>query len=193
LASRLKAQQKRLIRLHAEEGDDVSGDAFREERLRMQTEIMAAQQSLAETEQRLQIDADMLRMALELAEDVAQVYATADETVKRGYNQAFFKKLYITPAWDEDPGQTIARVSRAELTEPYTVLLADDLVPAITEEISLIQAANRTEDDSVESPSGGCSIFVKMAEREGFEPSSDQSGLKRFSRPMQSPAVSSGF
>jgi hypothetical protein len=68
------------------------GDAFREERVRMQSEIRAAEKSLGETEQRLTLDADALRMALELAGDVAQVYAQANEQTKRGYNQAFFKK-----------------------------------------------------------------------------------------------------
>src|ERR1700728_1540103 len=65
LIAKLKAQQIRLIRLHTEEGDDVSGDAFRKERLRLQQDITAAEASLAETEQRLQLDADVLRMALE--------------------------------------------------------------------------------------------------------------------------------
>jgi hypothetical protein len=32
-------------------------------------------------------------MAQELAEDAAPVYATADETIKHGYNQEFFTKL----------------------------------------------------------------------------------------------------
>jgi hypothetical protein len=97
-----------LIRLHTEEGDDVSGDAFREERLRLQQDITAAETSLAETEQRLQLDADVLRMALELAENVAEVYATADEQIKRRYNQAFFTKLLVAPEWDESSGQTVS-------------------------------------------------------------------------------------
>jgi hypothetical protein len=67
----------------------------------------------------------MLRMALELAEDVAVVYAQADEQTKRRYNQAFFRKLYITPEWDEDHGQTVVRITRAELSEPYAALLAE--------------------------------------------------------------------
>jgi site-specific DNA recombinase len=118
LIAKLQAQQTRLIRLHAEEGDDISGDAFRAERSRMQTEIKAAETSLAETERRLSLDADMLRMALELAADVAQVYATASEQTKRSYNQAFFTKLYVTPEWDESQGQTVVQVARAELSEP---------------------------------------------------------------------------
>jgi site-specific DNA recombinase len=185
LVAKLKAQQVRLIRLHAEEGDDVSPDAFRDERLRMQTEIAAAEQSLAETEQRLQFDADTLRMALELAQDVAQVYTSANDQTKRGYNQAFFQKLYVSPEWDEDQGQTIVQIARAELTEPYAVLLDPELVADITTEVQLIRAATTNAEDGPYEPSSAaaCSIFVKLAEGEGFEPSSGQSGLKRFSRP----------
>jgi hypothetical protein len=51
-------------------------------------------------------------MALELVEDAALVYARAKDTTKRGYNQAFFTKLFIMAEWDEDTGQTIARVPR---------------------------------------------------------------------------------
>jgi site-specific DNA recombinase len=181
LIAKLKAQQVRLIRLHSEEGDDVSPDAFREERQRMSAEIRAAEKSLAETEQRLRLDADMLRMALELAEDVATVYETSDEQTKRGYNQAFFKRLFITPEWDEATGQTSARVSQAELTEPYATLLASDLVPSLTQEVERILAARQTEDGSQEpSSTAGCSSFVKLAEREGFEPSNEVSPVTRF-------------
>jgi site-specific DNA recombinase len=179
LIAKLKAQQVRIIRLHAEEGDDVSGDAFREERARMQVEIRAAEQSLAETEQRLQLDADNLRMALELAGDVAGVYATADETTKRGYNQAFFTKLLLTPEWDQENNCMGVRISGAVLTEPYAELLAADLVPAVMREIRLIHAMpNKTGDDS-RQPSP-VSIFFKLAEREGFEPSNEVSPVTRF-------------
>lgn len=167
-----QGQQIRLIRLHAEEGDDISGDAFRDERLRMQTEIRAAEKSLAETEQRLTLDADMLRMALELAGDVAQVYAAADESTKRGYNQAFFSKLYITPEWDENHSQTIVQVSDAELTEPHAALLATDFVHQITSEIKLIRRASSKAESGPYEPlsDADVSIRLKLAEGEGFEP-----------------------
>ena len=185
LIARLKAQQVRLIRLHAEEGDDVSGDAFREERARMQSEIRAAQQSLTETEQRLSLDAGALRMALELAEDVAEVYAQADEQTKRGYNQAFFKKLLITPEWDEEQGRTVVHVTGVELTEPYAAVLTDDLVAEVMTEVEMIRTASANAEsgpyESLSDASG--SIFLKLAEREGFEPSSEESPPKRFSRP----------
>jgi hypothetical protein len=112
----------RLIRLHAEEGDEVSPDAFRDERFRLQTEITAAEDSLTETETRLQIETDQLRMALELAEQVAAVYQAGAEALKRGYNQAFFRKLFVLPEWD-DEGQMVVKITRAELTEPYALLL----------------------------------------------------------------------
>jgi DNA invertase Pin-like site-specific DNA recombinase len=169
LIAKLKAQQVRLLRLHAEEGDGVSPDAFREERLRLQAEIAAAEQSLAETETRLKLGAEELRLALSLAEDVAVVYEKADERTKRGYNQAFFRRIYITPERDEE-GQKIVRITGAELTEPYAVLLADDLVDGVLAEAEAIRlGAESTKDASVEAPSAS-SYFVKMAGGPGLEP-----------------------
>ena len=171
LIGKLQAQQVRLIRLHAQEGDDVSPDAFRSERARMQAEISNAEQSLAETEQRLSLDAAQLRMALELAPNVAAVYEEGDADLKRGYNQAFFGKLYVTPEWDEAQGQRVVRISGAELTEPYAVLLADDLAEGVIAEAEAItRGAESSEDDPGGSSSTGVSYFVKMAERAGFEP-----------------------
>lgn len=54
LIASLKLQQQRPIRLHTEEGDDASPDAFRAEGARMQEEIAAAEASLAETQDRLE-------------------------------------------------------------------------------------------------------------------------------------------
>src|SRR5262249_4844384 len=90
LIDKLEAQQTRLLPLHAEEGDDISPDAFRAERKRMSQEIRAAKKSLAATEEQLNLDATLLRMALELAGDVAEVYRQAPAHLKRDLNQAFF-------------------------------------------------------------------------------------------------------
>jgi hypothetical protein len=166
-----------LLRLHAEEGDDVSPDAFREERQRMQTEIAAAEESLVETEQRLQLDADTLRMALELAEDVASFYVAANDQTKRSYNQAFFKRLFVRAEWDKDHDQTNVRITRAELTEPYAHLLRKDLVTKVMSEVELIRAMPGSAEGGPpceEPPSDAAvSIFFKLAEREGFEPSNE--------------------
>lgn len=166
LIAKLKAQQKRLIRLHAEEGDDVSGDAFREERTRMAEEIKAAETSLAETELRLSIETAQLKLALELAEDAALVYASADEITKRGYNQAFFTKLFVTAEWDANTGQTTAHVSADELTQPYAVLLDKRLVAKLKQATKQLQAAKDAEGDPQRPPSDAAvSIFVKLAGR----------------------------
>jgi site-specific DNA recombinase len=181
LIAKLKAQQIRLLRLHAEEGDDVSPDAFRDERLRLQTEIDAAEQSLAETEQRLTINTDDLRVALELADDVAPVYERSDEKTKRSYNLAFFKKIYVLPEFDDRLECTGARVVHSELTEPYAVLLADNLAADVLAEAERITAGStsagkvavgstKREGDPGGPPSAPSSYFVKMAERAGFEP-----------------------
>lgn len=60
LIAKLREQQQRLIRLHAEEGDNVSPDAFRAERVRMAGEIKEAEKSLAETQTRLRLEHDDL-------------------------------------------------------------------------------------------------------------------------------------
>ena len=125
LIASLRLQQQRLIRLYAEEGEATSPDAFRAERNRMQQEIAAAEESLTETEGRLEINDSDLCRALELAEDIASVYAVADERTKRGYNQAFFTRIKIRARWDDEAGRTAVEVVGVELTDPYAVLLAE--------------------------------------------------------------------
>ena len=176
LIAKLQASQVRLLRLHAEEGDDISPDAFRSERARMQSEVWVAEQSLAETEQRLQFDADQLRMALELAGDVAAVYRSADEPTKRGYNQA----LYVLPEWDEAQGATSVRIASAELTEAYVALLADGLVEGVMNEVEMIRNAGSGSLEPLPDDSAGVSYFELLAEREGFEPSDEVSPVTRF-------------
>jgi hypothetical protein len=124
-----------LLRLHTEEGDEFSPDAFREEGHRLQTEISSAEQSLAETETRLRIETDQLKMALELAQDITALCTSADEQTKRSINQAFFTKLYVLPEPDAPFGIPTARIDGAELTKPYAALLADDLVENIRSEL----------------------------------------------------------
>ncbi len=170
LIVKLKQQQQRLIRMYAEEGDSVSPDAFRDERLRMQQEIEAAEESLAETEGRLVIEADLMRMALELAGDVSEVYAVADEATRRSYNLAFFTCLYVMPDWDED-GTPRAKVVADELTEPYEILLDPGLEDGIEADLAVL-CSTQAKGGPYEPPSTTeVSTFIKLAEREGFEPS----------------------
>ena len=167
LITKLEAQQDALVDMRFEE-KSISASVFKRRQAKLETEIEAARTSLAETEQRLTIDAQHLRMALELAGNVAEVYAQADEPTKRGYNQAFFKKLYVIPEWDED-GRLIVRITRAELTEPYALLLADNLAVDVLSEAEAI--AQRASESQSGSPKPfavvDSSYFIKMAGREG--------------------------
>ncbi len=99
---------------------------------------------------------------------------------KRSLNQAFFTRLYVTPEWDDEQGQTTAWITGAKLTAPYALLLADDLVPGVLAEVEAITATAAAEQDAkkasesqIASPkplAAGCSYFDVMAERAGFEP-----------------------
>jgi hypothetical protein len=82
---------------------------------------------------------------------------------------AFFEKLYIVAEYDEEAGQLVAHVGSDELTEPYKILLEKRLVPQLKRATRQLSSAN-AEDGSSEPPSGAVSIFVKLAERAGFEP-----------------------
>ncbi len=147
----------------------ISASVFKRKQATLEDELAAAHESLAETEGSLKINAKHLRIALELAENAAAVYSAATEAVKRGYNHAFFKKLYVMPEWDEARGQLRVRITGAELTEPYAVLLADDLAESVQAEAEAIkaQAAKRTPERRSGSPKpfafATCANFVNMA------------------------------
>jgi site-specific DNA recombinase len=176
LITKLKEQQQRLIRLHTEEGDDVSPDAFRAERARMKAEIKEAEKSLAETETRLKLEHEDLCAALDLVGNVQAVYEAADEQTRRGYNQAFFKRINIKARWDDEKGQMVVEVAGVELTEPYAELLADETTEKALAWVEAIKTGRKPQD-ARKRPSGALSgdvsIFVKLAEREGFEPSNE--------------------
>ena len=74
----------------------ISAEVFKRKQAKIEDELAAAKQSRAETEGQLRLEQDDLIMALELAGDVAKVYAEADERTRRGYNQAFFKHIWIS-------------------------------------------------------------------------------------------------
>jgi hypothetical protein len=93
------------------------------------------------------------------------------EWTRRGYNQAFFKKLDVLPEWDDDQAQTVVRIIRSELTEPYAALLADGMAAGVLAEAEAIKRASNAKDGpGGEPPSADVSYYERMAERAGFEP-----------------------
>jgi site-specific DNA recombinase len=175
---KLRGQQSRLLRLQVEEGDSVSPDAFRAERARLQDEIDAAERSLTVAEHRLTFDTKVLTEALELVEDVAGVYENSPEFLRRAYNQAFFKHLWITPI--RENGMRSAKPTiEAELATPYDVLLAPGLAEQVTAEVEAIrQAGAPGTENGPEGPfpitsspeASAVSSFEALAEGVGFEP-----------------------
>ena len=185
LIEQLEAKQDSLVEMRFAE-KSISAAVFKRKQTVLEDELAAAHESLAETEGSLKINAKHLRIALELAEDAAAVYKAATEAVKRGYNQAFFTKLYVLPEWDETQGELVVRITGAELTEPYAILLADDLSESVHAEAETIkaQAAKRAPESRSGSPKpfafATCANFVNMAERGGFEPPNEVSPVTRF-------------
>jgi site-specific DNA recombinase len=175
LISVLEAKQDGLVDMRFNE-KSISAAVFKRKQAVLEDELAAAHESLAETETALQLDGEDLRIALELAEDAAALYKAGNERTKRGYNQAFFKKLYVMPEWDETQGQMVVRITGAELTEPYAVLLEDELAEGVMAEVEAItaQAAKRAPESRSGSPKpfvlDASSYFDVMAERAGFEP-----------------------
>ncbi len=78
----------------------------------------------------------------------------------------FFKKLLVTPEWDEEEGRTSVRVTGAELTEPYAAVLAEDLVSEVMNEVEMIRATAGNAESGPREPlsDASCSIFFKLAE-----------------------------
>jgi hypothetical protein len=150
----------------------ISPTLFKRKQAELQTELDAAHESLAETELRLTIDRQQLELALELVEDVQAVYIEASEQIRRGYNQAFFKKVYVLADSHDDRGDMRARIEGAELTEPYALLLADGLFEQVEAEAQSIRTGQPTRNraGSAERSASPVSIYEQMAERAGFEP-----------------------
>jgi site-specific DNA recombinase len=183
LIAKLEARQDELVEMRFSE-KSISAGLFKRKQAQLQAELDAAHESLGETELRLSIDRAHLELALELVEDVQAVYQEADEQTKRGYNQAFFKKLFVLAERDGEQGQTVARVSGVELTEPYALLLSDGLFERAEAEARAIKAGtstqNRAESAPDERSASPVSIYEQMAERGGFEPPNEVAPVTRF-------------
>jgi site-specific DNA recombinase len=169
LIAKLEARQDELVEMRFSE-KSISPALFKRKQAELQAELDAAHESLTETELRLTIDREQLEMALELVEDVQAVYVAASEQIRRGYNQAFFKKLYVLAEWDDAEAETRARIAAVELTEPYALLLTERLFEQAEAEARAIEKG-RSGSESL--PTGPVSIYEHMAEREGFEPSNE--------------------
>lgn len=180
LITRLETTQDALVEMRFSE-KSISAEVFKRKQAKLDEELLAAQQSLAKTEGQLRLEQDDLIMALELADDVEAVYADADDRTRRGFNQAFFERIRIRARWDDEAGCTVVEVAGVELTEPYADLLAENFTARAMAWVGAIQGHSAQNARKRPQEPGGrlsgtfsdedLSIFVKLAEGEGFEPS----------------------
>jgi site-specific DNA recombinase len=180
LIAKLEAQQDKLLDLHLDQA--VSQDVFKRRQAKLEHELHAARASLAETELHLAIDQAQLSRALELAEDVQAIYEAADRQTRRGYNQAFFKKLLVDAEAEPGQRQPAVKISGVELTEPYAVLLAKDLIEGLETEAEVFRASSMPAAIGPEKQNGASnadpvSNFDALVPPVGLEPTT--STLKR--------------
>jgi site-specific DNA recombinase len=171
LIQSLETRQEALVDMRFAE-KSISPALFKRKQEQLQAELDAAHESLAQSEEQLAIDTEHVKMALELAGDVAAVYRAADEQTRRRLNQAFFKKLLVVPEWDD--GERAARIERAELSEPFATLLADGLAAGVLAEAKALTAEAQTAQNRLveptERPRQAVSYFDRMVPLPGFEP-----------------------
>jgi site-specific DNA recombinase len=113
---RLLDEERKLLHQHYQER--ISEALFEDELARIRKERAGAERTIDKLQTNYEQLLANLDMALKLAADMGRAYALAGPTVKRLLNQAFFKQLRIR---EED-------VAEAVLNEPYSQLLAIDLI-----------------------------------------------------------------
>jgi site-specific DNA recombinase len=115
LIGKLEARQDELIEMRFTE-KSIPPSLFKRKQAQLQTELDAAHESLAETELRAAHDhrPDAPGASLGIGRECAGCLPRSRRATKRGYNQAFFKKLYVLAEWDN--GETMAWISGVELT-----------------------------------------------------------------------------
>ncbi len=112
---KLERERKKLLDAHY--ADAIPLDLLRTEQTRITAEVAAAEGRLTAVTADYQTAEINLQRAITLAGDCHAAYQQASDTVRRQFNQAFFKRIYI----DENYNVT------GELDEPFATLLGDDL------------------------------------------------------------------
>jgi site-specific DNA recombinase len=115
--ARLMRQSTKLLEAHYE--DTIPPELFEHEQARIKQELNRIDQRLSVTDDHQAQVATNLRRALDMASDCHAAYATAPNTERRLFNQAFFSAIYV------DNDEHI----RVELAAPFDVLLTKTTTP----------------------------------------------------------------
>jgi site-specific DNA recombinase len=165
----LTGEQQKLVQLYYK--GNVSEEVLEAEQTRIEAERTEARRWSAAAVREVKDVMQALNDALSLVDRGRLPYLTANATERRLINQAIFHRLVITSADSAE----------AEPTPLYSQLaqLARDLAPSAAR-----TGQNKTrrspQDDHDPNSWGRGSYIEQMAEREGFEPSSEVSPATRF-------------
>jgi site-specific DNA recombinase len=113
--TRLLAEREKLLQAHY--AGAVPLDLLKQEQVRIGGSLSRIDEYATATENEQALIEINLKRALELASDCQAAYGSAPDHIRKVFNQAFFKKLYI----DDDTH------IRSDLAVPFDVLLGDGL------------------------------------------------------------------
>lgn len=122
--TRLLAEREKLLQAHY--AGAVPLDLLKQEQARIGSSLSRIDEYATASENEQALVEINLKRALELASDCQAAYESAPDHIRKLFNQAFFKKLYI----DDDTH------IRSELAAPFDVLLGDGLRGAAPEAAS---------------------------------------------------------
>lgn len=118
--ARLGDERSKLLQAHYD--DVVPADLFKTEMRRLTRAMAAAEHEVASSRADLSDAETVLEQALAVAASCSLQYEAAPDKVRRQMNQGFFEKLWIA----QD-----GSVARAEMTEPFAVLLDGESAGAV--------------------------------------------------------------
>jgi DNA invertase Pin-like site-specific DNA recombinase len=113
--SRLLAERAKLLQAHY--ADAIPLELLKVEQDRIKAQLAKLEERTAATDQRHADTEANLKAALELAGDCHAAYSAAPHAVRRLFNQAFFKKIYV------EEGDCV----RSELASPFDLLLDNEV------------------------------------------------------------------
>ena len=119
----LEAERRKLLQAYTAGAIDL--DLLKENQTRITKQIADAGASLAATEVHWETIERNLHAALGLAKHFGTAYARANKQTRRHLNQAIFEAIYID----------VEGITYARLAQPFSGLLADDLLDRLDEEL----------------------------------------------------------
>lgn len=111
---RLSSEREKLLQAYYAEA--IPLELLKKEQDRISTEIANLEAQLQTVSAKFDLFEEIIRKAVDMASNCAEAYKKASPKVRRMFNQAFFKKIYVKNK----------KVSGAKYTEPFDLLFNFD-------------------------------------------------------------------